>query len=286
MIETQSNPALMQDDWERLAHQLAHEYVITERPKITPPFLEHLKQQQALLQDAYQHLAKISDAQLVASPADWILDNSFLLQQTCRQIREDMPPGFYHRLPKLDKGDLAGYARAYGIAHKLIEVSQARLDLDSVKLFVHMYQDLASLTTGELWALPVMLRLELVELLTQAISRIFHLPQGNPFPDINLPDSLKDNEIVANCITSLWTLSIQNWQEFFESVSRVEQILGHDPASLYSHMDFETRNHYRNVIEELAKGSLMDEANIAMQAVQLAQAATSAREKHVGYYLI
>jgi cyclic beta-1,2-glucan synthetase len=51
-------------------------------------------------------------------------------------------------------------------------------------------------------------------------------------------------------------------------------------------MDFETRNHYRSVIEELALSSSVDETGIALKNLQLAQAGTSPREKHVGYYLV
>ena len=89
-----------------------------------------------------------------------------MLQQTLRQIREDMPFGFYRRLPKLGAGALAGYPRVYGIARELIEISQIQLDMNMVKWFVHLYQDIKPLTTGELWALPVMLRLALIESLT------------------------------------------------------------------------------------------------------------------------
>jgi cyclic beta-1,2-glucan synthetase len=99
----------------------------------------------------------------------------------------------------------------------------------------------------------------------------------------NIPDI-----VVANSIMNLRLLGTQDWKAFFESTSILEKILRDDPAALYAQMDFETRNHYRSIVEELAEGSSMDEASVAMQAVQLAQAAASAsaREKHVGYYLI
>ncbi len=70
-----------------------------------------------------------------------------------------------------------------------------------------------------------------------------------------------------------------------KSVSILEKILQDDPADLYAQMDFETRNLYRSVIEDLADGSSLSEAEIAIQTVQLAQEGTSARERHVGYYL-
>jgi len=45
-----------------------------------------------------------------------MLDNFYLAQQSLRQIREDMPRGFYRQLPKLAAGPLAGYPRIYDVA--------------------------------------------------------------------------------------------------------------------------------------------------------------------------
>jgi cyclic beta-1,2-glucan synthetase len=97
-------------------------------------------------------------------------DNFYLVQQTCRQIREDMPASFYRQLPGRDAGPLPGYPRIYAVAQKLIVMRRARLDLAHITRFVQLYQNFAPLTTGELWALPVMLRLGLVEFLAQSVS--------------------------------------------------------------------------------------------------------------------
>ncbi|RPJ28424.1 MAG: cellobiose phosphorylase [Chloroflexi bacterium] len=298
MTQTQSSHELGQDHLENPARQLAQKQVVTEHPRTRPSLLKRLQLQKALLSAAYQHFAKIPKEKIAASSAaEWTLDNFLLLQQTFRQVREDMPSGFYRRLPKLDAGELAGYPRIYGIARELIEISQIQLDMNIVRRFVHHYQNIAPLTTGELWALPVMLRMALIEFLTQAISRITQLPQGYSLPGMDLPGTLKDDEIVANCITSLWTLSSQNWQEFFESVSRVKQILSDDPADLYSHMDFETRDRYRGVVEGIALATGQQEETVARMAVELArqefarnkeagETEESPRKAHVGYYLL
>ncbi|MCX6068318.1 MAG: cyclic beta 1-2 glucan synthetase, partial [Chloroflexi bacterium] len=75
---------------------------------------------------------------------------------------------------------------------------------------------------------------------------------------------------------------------FFEETSRVEQILRSDPAGIYAKMDFETRNSYRCVVEELARHSSFNEEQVALAAVECARSAEdkmSGRETHVGYYL-
>ena len=191
-----------------------------------------------------------------------------------------MPRGFYRQLPKLTAGPLRGYPRIYDLAQQLVASSDARLDLEQVQRFMWLYQDVRPLTTGELWALPVMLRLSILTVLTQAAGQI-DAPwltghrtchEGGP-PALPLPGSLTGDEIVANCFTSLRAIATYDWRDFFEHVSRVEQILRSDPADVYAGMDRATRNQYRKVIEELALASDQSELEVAHTAITLAKAA-------------
>ena len=104
-----------------------------------------------------------------------------------------------------------------------------------------------------------------------------------------MPHALTGDETVANCITSLRMLATQDWQDFFESVSRVEHILRDDPAHVYANMDAETRDRYRKVIEKIALATGREEQLVAHQTIDLAQAhaqSATARAAHVGYYLL
>jgi len=253
------------------------------------PLPEYLKAQEALFRAATRQLQSRTNPQSLSEAAEWLPDNFYLVQQTCRQIREDMPASFYRQLPACAAESLLGYPRVYGIAQKLLVMSRARLDLTHITRFVHLYQILAPLTTGELWALPVMLRLGLVEFLAQSVSRITNLPRTVSLPTLALSPAITGDETVANCITSLRLLATLDWDDFFESVSRVEHILRTDPARVYGDMDKETRDRYRKVIEKIALATGQDEQVVAHQAIDLAQAHSStptARAAHLGYYLL
>ncbi|CAG0942128.1 partial cyclic beta-1,2-glucan synthetase, partial [Anaerolineae bacterium] len=248
---------------------------------------DYLETQEELFRKATLRLGAPSGKEALSGGAEWILDNYYLVQQTCRQIREDMPPGFYRQLPQVDDGPLIGYARVYAIAQKLIAMDNAQFALEHAQRFLQVYQNFAPLTIGELWALPVMLRLGLIELLAQAVSRLSGLPRNNPLRGLPLRRALSDDAIVATCITSLRTLAAQDWQTFFESVSWVEQILRTDPAEAYARMDRETRDRYRKVIEELAFATGAAEQAVAHEAIEWARAnALTPRTTHVGYYLV
>lgn len=96
---------------------------------------------------------------------------------------------------------------------------------------------------------------------------------------------------IGNCIVSLKFISTANWVDIFEQLSKIEEILRADPDGSYSLMDFDSRNYYRNRVEELALEHNVSESHVAKKAVELARNATEGeavdkRLTHVGYYLI
>lgn len=239
-------------------------------------FLERLSKQERRLRAAYQDFRQSSDGELTLSyAAEWLLDNFYVIQQTLRQIREDLPPGYYRHLPKLNNGALlAGFPRSYALARELVLHEQAQLDMARVEQFIAAYQTVAPLTMGEIWALPIMLRFAILESLAQAVSRLTGLADAGetPSPALQFNYEVADTDVVARCIPSLRLLASQNWKLFFENVSLVELILGLDPAGIYPGMDFDTRNRYRTVIEGLARATAQTEVHIAHVAVEMAAA--------------
>ncbi|MFO7632442.1 MAG: glucoamylase family protein, partial [Caldilinea sp.] len=284
MNDVQVDDLREQDNLREQAHTVAAQGESVPGRGAEPWVLAGLKTQQTQLQRTVVALRSGGSGQEALSlAAEWMLDNFFLAQDSLRQIREDMPRTFYQQLPKLVDGPFRGYPRVYALAQHFVAGSDARLNLEQVERFLGYYQDVQPLTTGELWALPVMLRFTVLAALTEAAGRInarADLPAAAPVvkrgpPTLRLADSLTNDEVVANCFTSLRTIATYDWMDFFEHVSRVEQVLRSDPAGVYAGMDRATRNRYRKVIEELALASGQSELEVAHMAITLANAAWS-----------
>ncbi|MFO7545729.1 MAG: protein ndvB, partial [Trueperaceae bacterium] len=79
------------------------------------------------------------------------------------------------------------------------------------------------------------------------------------------------NVTVQNVITSMKLVSSVDWADLVESVSLVDERLR--AASAFAAMDFETRNEYRNAIEELARGSSYSEIEVTDLVLGAADAA-------------
>jgi cyclic beta-1,2-glucan synthetase len=124
------------------------------------------------LADAYRFLSDaLGDVPAVASE-DWLRDNYYIVQDQIREIRQDLPRRFYLQLPKLAEGPYEGYPRVYLIARELIGHTAGRLDLEMLADFTAAYQREAPLSIGETWAIPIMLRLGLVEELQRLVDDV------------------------------------------------------------------------------------------------------------------
>ena len=100
-----------------------------------------------------------------------------------------------------------------------------------------------------------------------------------------------DQVSVSNSINSLRFLAKNNWRDFVEDTSAVEQLLRKDIHGIYESMDFHTRDYYRHIIEGIARNSGLSENKVAQLALDLAQKShvqnpDDNRRAHVGYYLL
>ncbi|MGB6307345.1 MAG: glucoamylase family protein [Steroidobacteraceae bacterium] len=158
---------------EQHAASLAAAQRVTQRRSARRSLGARLKENESVLLAAYRAIgAAIGEGRPITPAAEWLLDNYHLVEEQIREIREDLPPGFYRQLPKLEDGPFAGYPRVFGLAWAFIAHNDSRFDPDSLRLFVRAYQRVEALTIGELWAVAITLRIVLVENLRRAATRI------------------------------------------------------------------------------------------------------------------
>jgi hypothetical protein len=312
----------------------------------------------ALLTDSVKSNNRIVPA------GEWLLDNFYLIEEHIYTGKKHLPKGYSKGLPQLQKGASAGLPRVYDIAVEIISHNDGRVDLSSLSGFVQAYQSVTFLKLGELWAIPIMLRLALIENLRRLAIQVaidityknvanywademINAAEQNPknlilviadmarskppmvssfvaeltrklhgkgsalaLPLTWIEQTLAEigttsNELVnqenqkqaadqisiSNSIGSLRFLSSNDWRDFVENTSIVEQTLTLDGTGVYPAMDFFTRDHYRHAVEKIAKSSVMSEKEIATFAVKLSTESFETKEAdpakwHVGYYLV
>jgi cellobiose phosphorylase len=140
---------------------------------IRDPLLARLAENERILAGACNLLTSAVNANRRIAPAgEWLLDNFYLIEEQIRTARRHLPRGYSRELPRLLEGPSAGLPRVYDIAHEAISHGDGRVDPESLGSFVTSYQKVTVLTLGELWAIPIMLRLALIENLRRVGARV------------------------------------------------------------------------------------------------------------------
>lgn len=350
------------DQLERHAKAIAASHQLTTR-RAPDKLIRRLDENERVLVQTHDLVtAAVKRNRRIAPAAEWLLDNFYLIEEQIRTARRHLPQSYSRELPRLANGPAANYPRAYGIALELIAHVDGRVDAISLDRFIASYQTITPLRLGELWAIPIMLRLALIENLRRVAARVAasrrarnlandwaermmrvveqnptnlilvladmaranpllsgsflaeltqhlrqspHLTFANTWLEHRLSEQgltieqlvvadgqaqAADQVSMGNSIAGLRFLSSNDWRNFVENHSLVEQVLREDPAGLYPHTDFMTRDRCRHGVEEIARRSPRSESDVARKATELARAAAvykpDDRTAHVGYYLI
>jgi cyclic beta-1,2-glucan synthetase len=137
------------------------------------PLLGRFLHNARLLRTAHDTISRAyRDRETLGHDAEWLLDNYHIIGDSLAEIRTDLPNGYYRWLPKLIEGPLAGFPRVYALALDLIAHTDSSLDETNISRFVQAFQTITPLSVGEIWAVPIMLRVCLIDNLRRLAEQI------------------------------------------------------------------------------------------------------------------
>jgi len=160
------------DQLDKQGEAMARQHQLDRRPA-GEKLLSRLTINENILTETYTQLGVGEPAGISAFPAgEWLLDNFFLIKEQFQLARRHLPKRYSRELPRLRAGHSAGLPRVYEIVRYLISHVDGRVDEVNLRTIVASYQRVTSLQLGELWAVPIMLRLALIENLAHIARRI------------------------------------------------------------------------------------------------------------------
>ena len=262
---------------------------IAEAGRVAPHVIDLVRGAREAIEHAYRRLRETGGEAVETPAAEWLLDNYHIVERAARLIRDELPREFERRLRRLITGDLAGYPLVFALAREFVAIGRGHVDADSAIRLAAEFQTLRRLSMAEIWALPILLRVALLEQLgavAPSITPMVQEAERRVAGNRALPRERTVDQVVASCIRSLHALDAADWKVFFEEVSETEQILRRDPAGTYVRMDFDTRDRYRKVVEDLASYSGRPEEEVAEAVVGAAQETRDGPAAHVGHHLV
>jgi hypothetical protein len=276
--------------FERLA---ARHVVETKGPD---RLLRRIKVIERSLEEFQRRLAKAAQRrEFVGATAMSLLENLSVVEEHVDVARQELSQRRRLPLPQIVAGPSAGLPRVFDLAKELVEYCDAEIEEESIEAAVAAYQSQNALTLRELWSMPPMLRLGILERL------------GNTAASLASDPSTSAEILIEDSISALRALGSVSWREFVERQSAVEAALRRDPLAIYPQMHPKSRECYRKAVEGLAARCPLDETHVALAAVELAAVAHGGqdpvaratpasqrhgafgegmKERHVGFFLV
>ncbi|HEY5078868.1 MAG TPA: hypothetical protein VII43_03430, partial [Opitutaceae bacterium] len=153
------------------ARLLAIEHEVVIRPGANT-LLQRLDENESRLRAYNQATYAADQARQITPASEWILDNFFLIEEQIQTARRHFPRRYSRELPRLVGGRSANLPRVYDIVLGFVSHTDTQLEAESIAAFLSSYQLVTPLTLGELWAVPIMMRLALIENLRRITDRL------------------------------------------------------------------------------------------------------------------
>ncbi len=152
------------EELERHALEIARKHVVGKSSKLYYSLETRMNKNFKFITAVYKALNEYSNVRSNVTPAaEWLLDNFYIVEEQVKEIRQNLSRKYYFQLPRLKSGTLKGYPRVYAIALELVSHTDGRFDEKQLVGFVKAYQTQSLLSSGELWAIPMMVRMALIE---------------------------------------------------------------------------------------------------------------------------
>jgi cellobiose phosphorylase len=195
--------------------------------------LARLTQNEDILRTFNRATIGVKPGRRITPAAEWLLDNFYLIEEQIQMTKRHLPRGYSRELPRLLNGHSAGLPRVYDIVLELISHVDAQIDAGPLSAFIAAYQTVHSLKLGELWAIPIMLRLGLIENLQRVSTRLTIARADRDLADswVNRLQEMAEKDpsdlviVVANMAKSDLTLSSSFVAEFCQRLSRQSPVL-------------------------------------------------------------
>ncbi|WP_089609262.1 GH36-type glycosyl hydrolase domain-containing protein [Dehalobacterium formicoaceticum] len=192
------------EDLEKHGAEIAKTHRISKNPGSSDCLLSKMSENFTFITHVYQMLNQdIKDKVPVPAAAEWLLDNFYLIEEQVQEIKLSLVREKCLKLNLLNSGILKGYPRVYGIALEMVSHSDGRIDEEMIKKFINSYQKQSILSMAELWALPLMLKIALIENIKNMCRQMAHTQMQWRKGEQMEPDYLPD---LTSFITDYHTL--------------------------------------------------------------------------------
>ena len=153
---------------ENFAKKLAIDQTITEYSNKNSFPLRFLNEDFETIQRAYDILSESVKKNVPIPPSgEWLLDNFYIIEEQVNALRSSLNLEKYEKLPSV-----GGVARVYSISRKFVGYTDGVITRENIETFINAYQSKRIMSVEEIYELPTMLQISLIESIKNVSEKI------------------------------------------------------------------------------------------------------------------
>jgi len=157
---------------DQLALDLSRSSILFSKPVSAGPFFSASKKKASDTYRLYDNLIKsATDLHYLTQEVEFV-DNFYIIEGAISDIENGIIKKEYLKLPQISKASQTFVPRIYHILSELLELTKNKVDKQTLEIFINFYQKYSLLSLRELYAIPTILRIILVENTQQLMQQI------------------------------------------------------------------------------------------------------------------
>ena len=269
---------LNKEQMQSYMEKIAADYEVIKSSDIGTCPVNRLNDNFKFIQKTYNILNEHIKQNITIYPAgEWLLDNFYIIDETVKNIKNELSEKKYKNFPGISLGLYKGFARIYLLATEIVAYSDSKIDEETLSLALSSYERKKTLSMEEIWSLPVFLNIAMIENIRLVCEKIY----------ISQIQKYKVEDIVERLIEK----KDSNKQEF-KKIKENTRLYQNARYPFIEYMSYKlkkygkTGNAYLSILEEQVnkKGMTVSDVirkehfDIAIQKVLIGNSITSIRE--------
>ena len=117
-----------------------------------PNLIENFK----MIEEVYKLLNEHLKLGITIHPAgEWLLDNFYIIEETVKQIQNDLTINKYTNFVGIANGEYKGFARIYVLATEIVAYSDNKIERENLEEYLKSYQSKKTLSMDEIWNIGI-----------------------------------------------------------------------------------------------------------------------------------
>lgn len=156
--------SLTVEELEEHARNLALEHAVTSKKNRLNWPVSRMNENAKYIRQVYKDLNEdITEKRSLPPASEWLLDNYYVIEEQVSILRKDMSKKSYFNLPVLKKDPYQGITRIFALALEMVAHTHGQIEEEPLLKYLRAYQNHNILFEREIYIIPAMLRLALIE---------------------------------------------------------------------------------------------------------------------------